>query len=550
MGRGRARRPWGVEQERKHPRDDRGRFAKKGGQKWAGRVVAGFVAGFGDISAHQGGGPQGRSLGRGPSGLIDVKGIHGEAKQQANIKKILAEYEQGQGGKLTRLEDIQFGAEVKDHGSDTWREVQGWGGAGDKDYVLVRDATGKPEKIFRERGGVFMVRQKEPLRAEVMVDPQAEREMDAWRADAAKPPPFTIKRVTQRDRQIELYEGYIADNEAKASKTRQKLVREARKHIPNGYYEDAAYERQSRKRYVDERMQYDYNVSQADYYRGEMERLRTADNPLLDQETFNGSSAVPTGPVDSARPLAVYGDMLHAADYSQASHRALSDLSKIPAELHQIVAAEMFVKRHNQKRSPQSGEPGVFVGSVSVSELDHLDDLKGERPRGWGEKDTWDDVDGVFRPGTMTIAVGHTANADHRDHSAAEHEFGHALDQALGNVAMRENPLSGDRRASLSPEFEALHKRMAAVAGPGINPYFLQPGDAGPVEFFAEAFAVWGRRMSRLKSPQGQPKTIRHLAANAIIRKFDLKDEQVALDIHDYFLRLTKAAGVDWGNTA
>jgi hypothetical protein len=226
----------------------------------------------------------------------------------------------------------------------------------------------------------------------------------------------------------------------------------------------------------------------------------------------------------------------------------LSDLSKIPAELHQIVAGEMLVKRYRPEMpGARPGAPGIFVGAVPVSELDHLDDLKGEKPRGWHEGATFDEVDGVFRPGTMTVAVGHTHNAEHREHSAAEHEFGHALDQALGNISMRDEPLSGGRRASLTSEFTTLHTRMAAVAGPGINPYFLQPDEAGPVEFFAESFAVWGRRMSRLKSSQGQAESIRHLAANALIRKFDLKDEQVALDIHDYFLRLTRAAGVDWG---
>src|SRR6185369_441031 len=73
-------RSWGPEQERLHPRDDRGRFAKKGGGRWAARVVKSFEAGLGDTSMHQPGSTI--TAGRRPGGLIDLKAL-GERGRKA-----------------------------------------------------------------------------------------------------------------------------------------------------------------------------------------------------------------------------------------------------------------------------------------------------------------------------------------------------------------------------------------------------------------------------------------------------------------------------------
>jgi hypothetical protein len=60
-----------IFREAQHPRDDRGRFAKKGGGRWASRVVRGFEAGFGDTSAAQPG-MRGSTVG---GGVLDLGAI-------------------------------------------------------------------------------------------------------------------------------------------------------------------------------------------------------------------------------------------------------------------------------------------------------------------------------------------------------------------------------------------------------------------------------------------------------------------------------------------
>lgn len=66
--------------EAKHPRDNRGRFAEKGGGKWLARVGEQAKAAFGDVSMgyRPGEGPQGR-LQTGKGGLIDTAAISRKA---------------------------------------------------------------------------------------------------------------------------------------------------------------------------------------------------------------------------------------------------------------------------------------------------------------------------------------------------------------------------------------------------------------------------------------------------------------------------------------
>jgi hypothetical protein len=73
--------------ESKHPRDNRGRFAKKGGGKWLARVGEQAKAAFGDVSLgyRPGEQPQGR-LTTGKGGLIDIGGLHKAAKAASAAK--------------------------------------------------------------------------------------------------------------------------------------------------------------------------------------------------------------------------------------------------------------------------------------------------------------------------------------------------------------------------------------------------------------------------------------------------------------------------------
>jgi hypothetical protein len=545
-----GRRPWGPEQERLHPRDDRGRFSRVGGRNWAGRVLQAAHSGaLGDLG-HPGMRPErlgmfrshddrhGARLGRGPAGVIDTQTFRTKVRENLQLKRDIEEYQQRQGGKFTPLRQVTTGDEVRpDPAKDEWFKVNamGFGGA-TGDYIEYADLSGRQHRITGDK--MVMVRKPPEFEPYKAATAQQQADLDRWQADAAKAPPFRIVRPTRGEERRADYLRYAEENDVTAKAERAKVVQEARKRIPAGYYGDAAYEKRARREYVDDQMRYNVYVLSAKHYR-ELAADPTV-QPGDDQPGYLSAHAEFTGTLDPARPLAVYGDLLHAYDNSQASHRHLQELSRIPAELHQIVAGEMAMHR---ARKEGEETPGVYVGGVPVSELDGLGRLKGEKPRGWRENSTFDEVDGVFSGGVL--ASGHTAAADRKGDSSAGHEFGHALDWALARIATRKGRFVGEMSAD--EDFTALHDRVRVNHGPGISPYYLQEGQAGRSEFFAESFEQWAFSMARSKHAGRDGVTAGFMAGQSLRRRFDLTNDQLLADLHTYYLALTKQAGVDWG---
>ncbi len=140
-------------------------------------------------------------------------------------------------------------------------------------------------------------------------------------------------------------------------------------------------------------------------------------------------------------------------------------------------------------------------GGIKVSIGDRLTTinpaLKGQHPRGWPRGATWDSVTGVFSPGRDEIAVAETfrpigqkifeARTAEELRGTLAHETGHGIDRALGKIA-------GEYYESRNPDFVKAYKADAkgARAAKRARPlsfkydYYLQKGDAGPSEAFAE----------------------------------------------------------------
>jgi hypothetical protein len=121
-------------------------------------------------------------------------------------------------------------------------------------------------------------------------------------------------------------------------------------------------------------------------------------------------------------------------------------------------------------------------------------DLKGKRPRGWLKGMTWESAEGLYDRDRKEIVSCNQRlgwNGEYVDSNrkigVLYHETGHAFDQASGD-------------ASRSPEFiraynEDVHQQH--VSGMDTKPYsyFLQSGNAGRSETWAECFALingWG----------------------------------------------------------
>ena len=136
---------------------------------------------------------------------------------------------------------------------------------------------------------------------------------------------------------------------------------------------------------------------------------------------------------------------------------------------------------------------GKQIGDVFPS-------LLNDNPRGWPEGMTWANADGLYH-GSHKTALATEFRVDYYDKSAVvpsnrfanvlRHEIGHAFNEALG-------------QAITKPEFIAAYLKDVARIDPFDQSrlgYYLQPGDAGRSEVFAEGFAqLFGGGSDRYES--------------------------------------------------
>lgn len=112
-------------------------------------------------------------------------------------------------------------------------------------------------------------------------------------------------------------------------------------------------------------------------------------------------------------------------------------------------------------------------------------DLSGVRPRGWGENDTWDMVEGCARGNVAYVAEKHISRItgqlkdNNRVEGALYHEIGHTIDYEIGisNNAKFVTAYLNDIEALDSNDKKAMS-------------YFVQQGEAGRSETVAEAIAI------------------------------------------------------------
>jgi hypothetical protein len=113
-----------------------------------------------------------------------------------------------------------------------------------------------------------------------------------------------------------------------------------------------------------------------------------------------------------------------------------------------------------------------------------MPELKGQKPRGWPPGSSWEDVDGAYDVDGKRAIVAERQNAGNKPQNRnveglTRHEVGHAAD-AVGKFS--------DSRVFQ----DAYNKDTPGIPAPAQNTleYFLQSGDAGREETWAEGFAV------------------------------------------------------------
>lgn len=479
-----------------------------------------------------------------PSGLIDVKKTAGDRSWMSRV----AGQVDHDLGVPKGFRDIAIGDEVNING--TWRQVTALGFRNGMNYVGFRDDSGQPVDFVDFSGSETLATRVSSERVSVSdagkpIRASQQPRMDGWRRDAAKPPQF---RSPTRG------EARLARAEADVRKAEEKLkiaTKRARARALRAMPTSDGYDTRDRARRAEsdtwaERSDLKYQREELAIVKGMLAR----GDPSHDQPSV--SAPVHTGRLDPARPLAVYGDLLHAQAEDRASFRHLADLEKIPAPMHALVAGYMY-----QKRAKGSDGAGIWVGSAPVPDLDHMSDLRNQAPRGWRAGKTWDDVDGAHRSNTGTLVAGHSSNADIHGRSAVLHEFGHALDYAVGQrrfdsgsgLASTDNAdvLKGE---SWSAAWRKVHAAVAANADSRMNPYFIQPGDAGPQEMWAEAFGMWARARAKARTGDlARDDPTGYVDSRVIMRlKSEFgqkKDNGPAVAMNDYFKSLAAELGVE-----
>lgn len=540
-----------VFREWQHPRDARGRFSRKGGEAWAKRAakqVAEHIEQRPKVPSAPG---RPRIGAKAKAGAILNTHVPG-AGDTLSVKFNRTP----PGTKLQSYAEVRTLKEkVQVQHEGHWREVIGSGSGTDKagnysEYLLIRGDRAGQSVELPNTGKPFLTKPyktefHEPLR------PSQAKIMEAWRADAAKPPAMRQKtkhEETQDEARRELEQAQAALKEAQ---------RKARNRANRKYPNKEGYGSYTRNDYIErETFREQHDVTLAEY------RVKLFEGPpAASQQYLNRpGDRLPelTGELNRDRPLAVYGDLMHISADDQATFRHLADLELVPAELHAIVARSMQHDRLRQAAHGGGKGTGVWLGSKPVSELDHAEDLADKRPRGWGENDTWGDVDGAFRSHSNTLIAGVSKQSQRRgEHGQpALHEFGHALDNAVGDL-LRQDDLNAPRVASEDPAWVAIWKQVVAAA-PDMNPYFRQ-ASGGAEEMWAEAFAEWAGARARVRTRNREerarrgrwfdvsPNELQHAGEFAMRREFRIPQEQqvAASALNAYFEGLVKRLGVD-----
>ena len=159
-----------------------------------------------------------------------------------------------------------------------------------------------------------------------------------------------------------------------------------------------------------------------------------------------------------------------------ASHASTQFMAEVESTIKSVPNAV-------QKKMADAGikiKTGIMV-------TDLYPELKGEHPRGWPRGMTWDHVEALHYPKDKAIVitemkklVGGKLTPNTRVQGALLHETGHAWDQTL------------DKPSSFSPAFTSAYAddvKQLTKEERGKLRYYLQKGQAGRSEAFAEIFA-------------------------------------------------------------
>jgi hypothetical protein len=127
----------------------------------------------------------------------------------------------------------------------------------------------------------------------------------------------------------------------------------------------------------------------------------------------------------------------------------------------------------------------IHVGDRPITTMAGLGTLTGG-PRGHDAGERWEDLGGAYSPSGNVVAAGRGSASYERYRGIILHELGHAYDART--------------KLSFTPAFRALQQRVGRL----MDPYYAQPGDAGPQEYFADLCrAYWSGGTAKVRQDFG-----------------------------------------------
>lgn len=188
-------------------------------------------------------------------------------------------------------------------------------------------------------------------------------------------------------------------------------------------------------------------------------------------------------PYDPADPLSMYGGRLHiSGGFNEHTYENMAEVEAyVPASAHTLVRDDMA---EGDSRS------GLYYGTDLTPDMD---DLSFMRKKASADGRTGDEIGGVYYPSRRVCASSSHAYAVARSAGhVGMHEFGHALDSALGRAT-----LTSTGEVSDVGSFRTAVEQLERDHGSLIAPYFRASSttSAGHAETFANAYSYWRRNL-------------------------------------------------------
>lgn len=201
-----------------------------------------------------------------------------------------------------------------------------------------------------------------------------------------------------------------------------------------------------------------------------------------------------THDTDDLKDFVIFMDPTHKGVSNEAVARVMLGLSEIPRTYrHQLEAAGYKVM-------------------VAPTVLDVMPQLATAAPRGYAAGDDWHNSNGAFDRQKKMIVIGEFVKTEGQNGQVIEghldetvqHEFGHAYDMYLGASKLGATTKDPFPEISHSKVFSDAYNLDAAAVPANLRKkleYYLNPGDAGKEELFAQMFVLlFGHR-----PPPGSP---------------------------------------------